>query len=314
MDNAKIMTDAEKTQQMCDFSKRLAVRMGAFEKQKQELADAESQRKKAQVFRDDVISKVVVTSDLGWKFAEKYSMDINGSVGQYIEKLNNIKYAKMTLQQKQMVLTILFAGLFYGAYEYFSDIKDQGKFNAEENSDIDVIGQDVEWVKQHIVPALEYLDKGNNSINLYREFNSKRSDMYRLSRNGAGLRLGDYESYLWYLARDTERMLVGGDNSRIVGAYFIREYPIDYPYSVNDVNHFVSALRGCGDQYTIAPAINLWAGRFEASLNGKINAAEGEIAKMRSKFTTKEQEIAELYDLLAQNSATVQLLEKGKKK
>ena len=112
MDNAKIMTDAEKTQQMCDFSKRLAVRMGAFEKRKQELADAESQRKKAQVFRDDVISKVMVTSDLGWKFAEKYSMDINGSVGQYIEKLNNIKYAKMTLQQKQMVLTILFAGLF----------------------------------------------------------------------------------------------------------------------------------------------------------------------------------------------------------
>ncbi len=314
MDNAKIMTDAEKTQQMCDFSKRLAVRMGAFEKRKQDLAKAESQRKKAQVFRDDVISKVVVTSDLGWKFAEKYSMDINGSVGQYIEKLNNIKYAKMTLQQKQMVLTILFAGLFYGAYEYFSDIKEQGKFSAEENSDIDVIGQDVEWVKQHIVPALECLDKGNNSINLYREFNSKRSDMYRLSRNGAGLRLGDYESYLWYLARDTERMLVGGDNSRIVGEFFIREYPIDYPYSVNAVKCFVSALRGCGDQYAIAPAINLWAGRFEASLNGKINAAEGNIAKMHRKVTEKEQKIAALYDLLAQNSATVQLLEKSKKK
>ena len=314
MDNAKIMTDAEKTQQMCDFSKRLAVRMGAFEKRKQELADAESQRKKAQVFRDDVISKVVVTSDLGWKFAEKYSMDINGSVGQYIEKLNNIKYAKMTLQQKQMVLTILFAGLFYGAYEYFSDIKDQGKFNAEESSAIDVMGEYVDWVEQRIGPALEYLDKGNNSIDLYKEFETKHHEMYMLNDRGMSLRLADYKAFVWYLARDTERMLVGGDNSRIVGEFFIREYPIDYPYSVNDVKRFVSALRECGDQYTIAPAINLWAGRFEASLNGKINAAEGEIAKMRNKVAKKEQEIAELYDLLAQNSATVQLLEKGKKK
>lgn len=314
MDNAKIMTDAEKTQQMCDFSKRLAVRMGAFEKRKQDLADAESQRKKAQVFRDDVISKVVVTSDLGWKFAEKYSMDINGSVGLYIEKLNNIKYAKMTLQQKQMVLTILFAGLFYGAYECFSDIKEQGKFNAEESSAIDVMGEYVEWVKQRIVPALECLDAGNNSITFYKEFRNKYSEMCKLNHCGNFLQLNNYKHFVGYLARDTERILTGGDNSRTVGEYFIREYPIKYPYSVNDVNRFVSALRGCGDQYTIAPAINLWAGRFEASLNGKINAAEAKIAEMRNKVAKKEQKIAELYDLLAQNSATVQLLEKGKKK
>lgn len=314
MDNAKIMTDTEKTQQMCDFSKRLAVRMGAFEKQKQELADAESQRKKAQVFRDDTMSKVLVTSDLGWKFAEKYSMDINGDVGIYIERLNNIKYAKMTLQQKQMVLTILFAGLFYGAYECFSDIKDQGKFNAEESSAIDVMGEYVEWVKQRIVPALECLDAGNNSITFYKEYRNKYNEMCELNHCGNCLQLNNYKHFVGYLARDTERILTGGDNSRTVGAYFIREYPIKYPYSVNDVNRFVSALRGCGDQYIIAPAINLWAGRFEASLNGKINAAEAKIAKMRRKVTEKEQKIAALYDLLAQNSATVQLLEKGKKK
>ena len=113
----------------------------------------------------------------GAGFVEKYDLVPGKELYDgYIKKLEDVKFQEMTTEQKQMVLLILCAGIFYGDYEYLRGME---KLSDQQKVALDLMAQDVDKVKNNIVPILNRINTNGRDENLKRMYHNT-FDMYSM--------------------------------------------------------------------------------------------------------------------------------------
>ena len=98
----------------------------------------------------------VLSENAGKSFAGKYDLVQGTELYSIMEDLKKIEFDKMTETQKQMVMLILFYGIFAGVYQTFLDMP---ALSVQQNVALNMMGQDIDKVKSNIVPILRGIEE-----------------------------------------------------------------------------------------------------------------------------------------------------------
>ena len=156
----QILTPEQKAQKIADFTRRGM----ALDKQIRDeyiTLDGINRQRSSRNF--------ILSENAGKGFAEKYDLVPGTDLYGIIEQLQKIEFENMTDQQKQMVMLILFYGIFAGVYQTFLDRTD---LSDQQNVALNMVGQDVDKVKTNIVPVLRGIEEKGVDEKLEKRFHN----------------------------------------------------------------------------------------------------------------------------------------------
>ncbi len=257
--------------------------------------------------RDTFVRGLSVPENRGAELAAKYKMSSDKEIGQRIHKLMVVLYGvqmgtnELTKSQAQQIMLIVLASILYGTYEFGQCID-----NKDIKSAVGYLSADVNDLQKCLDQALSELDPKPES---------KSEPFYTnlpLTKNISGY-VGGYtfnrpkqkclESFGTFLS--TYYKINNKDNDLVSSNYFLKDYGrvlcrhiqpwtwYDSRKSIDDIRYsgakvrevcdLINAVKRMGDEYVIAPAVNLYALALDARLARSYETHKGHWAYPRGK-------------------------------
>ena len=280
----------------------------------------------------------VLSENAGKNFAEKYDLVPGNELYNIMEDLKKIEFENMTERQKQMVMLILFYGIFMGVYQTFLDMP---ALSIQQNVALNMMGQDVNKVKSNIVPVLQGIEKNGVDEKLKKRFHDT-FDVYHPEEWGPRKSCYDVVHATncaeWSEDPDKNRdkilahkdymlsslvpdrlpalfcLMHAGVVSSLNSNYDVNYYFVDFR-SVNNINVLIGFLRnyhGRDDAYVL-PSANLWIQNMYSGMQQSFKASEHRISELTNEQKNWAQTIDKMYKQLPTlNPANSIATEKGK--
>jgi len=286
-------------------------------------------------------SKALVDGNSGQELAEKYDMHPNGKIGKYIDalvatNLKDLKYEQY-VPKSNMIVLITLAGILFGEYEYLKS--QEKKFSNVEKVALDMLGADVDWTKEHIVPALNILN-GKYGYEMYPRVGKKlrqRLDDYffanvdiddgdMILKNDSKLSEWcknldkyklDIEREKYHMIRVLERKTntcarILHDSQWVLVTSFRMYNRDDYvrgDYHRKSMLDIVCAAQKMGNKYVIGRSMNLWVNKVLESIDSSIAKNKERLKEAGEQFKIVQQDTIKYYDML---NPSVQLMKEIK--
>ena len=227
---------------------------------------------------NELVSGLFVPENTGAELAAKYGMSPDKEIGQYIHKLMVASFGvgmgthKLTQSQAQQIMLIVLASILYGTYEFGQNID-----NKDVKVAVNYLADDVKDVKECLNRALLALDPKPESFYSDYDLNSTVCGYIngyafnkpkQRSLEAFGGYLSKYykaydkksreEKYSKNFFKDYGRVL----SRHLTDGYDSRKSIFDIRYSgskVRDVCDLIKAVKGMGNEFVLAPAVNLYA-------------------------------------------------------
>ena len=245
--------------------------------------------------RDTIVWGLRVPENMGAELATKYEMSPDAEVGRHIHELMVALFGvqmgtkKLTPVQAEQVMLIVLASVLYGVCEFGQQIDDK-----DIKSAVGYLSEDVEDLKTYLGETL----------------NSTPKTLYDLSRIASGYTNGYTFSWpktssleyfgnflsAYYKPKGKEH--IGSDRffkdygrvlyRHLTPGYDSRKSIWNIRHSetkVHDVCDLINAVKKMGNEYVIAPAVNLYALALDACLERSYEAHKAHWAYPRGKKT-----------------------------
>lgn len=238
--------------------------------------------------RDTIVRGLFVPENMGAELATRYKMSPDAEVGRHIHKLmvalSGVKMGtqKLTKSQAQQIMLIVLSGILYGTYEFGKGID-----NEDIKSAVGYLSEDVNDLQTCLGQALSESDS-EEAEHFYSDYslNTKISGYiggYTFNRPKQKS-LKTFGTFLKTYYYDTRGKVEEGfesdkffkDYGRVLcrhiqwGTFYDSRKSIDdIKYSgakVREVCDLINAVKKMGNEYVIAPAVNLYALALDATL------------------------------------------------
>lgn len=227
---------------------------------------------------NELVSGLFVPENTGAELAAKYGMSPDKEIGQYIHKLLVASFGvgmgtkKLTESQAQQIMLIVLASILYGTYEFGRQIDDKNIKSA-----VGYLSEDVNDLQTCLGHALLELDSNPESFYSDYDLNSNMCGYingytFNKPKQRSLETFGGYLSKYYKTQDKISRKEKYNKNffknyGRVLSRHFTEGYDsrksiIDIRYSgakVRDVCDLIKAVKSMGDEYVIAPAVNLYA-------------------------------------------------------
>ncbi|MBO7509001.1 MAG: hypothetical protein J6T57_01870 [Alphaproteobacteria bacterium] len=294
-------------------------------------------------------SKALVDNDSGRELAEKYDMHPNGKIGKYIDTLAATNLADLECEQfvpkSNMVVLIALSGVLFGEYECLNDQKE--KFSNVERVALDMLGEDVDWVKENIVSALNILN-AKQGYEMYPKVGHilrQRLDDYAFANvdpddgdaylkddselaqwcNNLGKHKRDVEREKYHMIRvlehktNTDFRILHESQWVLVRAFemYNRDDYVRYNYSndnaIRDMLNIVCAAQKMDDKYVIGRSMNLWANKVLESIDRSIAGNKERLKEADKQFKSVKRHTVNLYDKLRSRPQLIREIKKSQR-
>lgn len=275
----------------------------------------------------------------GADLLEKYDLVPGTDLYKIIAELKEIEFDKMTPNQKQMILLILYTGIFEGVYELF-DARPKSKLSYQQCVALYLMGQDVEKLKTNIVPVLNKIETTGVDSELEQKFHGTFDAYYPKNWGPRKTRydtLASDQCVKWAEEPDKnmEKILAHKDYMLLslvpenlpalfhlmhIGAEAslnpekVDRYFTDFR-SVSNSNILIRHICACGwpKQYVLGPSVTLWIQNMHAGMETGILASEARIKDLTTAQAKWKKTIAKMYEQLPTNNP-INKVEKGQSK
>ncbi|MCR4918179.1 MAG: hypothetical protein K5912_04555 [Alphaproteobacteria bacterium] len=279
-----------------------------------------------------IFSKALVDGDSGKELTEKYGMHPNGKIGKFIDvlaatNLEGLEYEQY-VPKSNMIVLITLAGILFGEYECLKD-KEKSFSNVEKVA-LGMLGEDVDWVKENIVPALNILNtkQGYEMYPKVGDILRQRLDDYYFANvdidDGDMIlkddsKLGEWCENLDKYKRDIKRekyhmikvlerktntgVKILHDSQWVLVTSFETYNRDDYvrcnytSLAPNSMLDIVCAAQKMGNKYVIGRSMNLWANKVLESIDNNIAKNKKRLKEAGEQFKTVQQDTIKCYDM-----------------
>ena len=275
----------------------------------------------------------------GADLLEKYDLVPGTDLYKIIAKLKEIEFDKMTPNQKQMVLLILYTGIFEGVYELF-DARPKSKLSSQQTVALSLMGQDVEKLKTNIVPVLNKIETTGVDSELEQRFR-ETFDVYNPQNWGPRKTCYDRCTFNkcaeWSITPDKNNAKILDHKDYMIASLVPQDLPalfrlihigaeaslnpewvdryFTYFRSVSNSNILIRHICACGwpKQYVLGPSVTLWIQNMHAGMETGILASEERIKDLTTAQAKWKKTIAKMYEQLPTNNP-INKVEKGQSK
>ena len=272
--------------------------------------------------RNAFVEHITVPDDSGDRLCKKYGITGDTELAQIVNHVDNYvkEHEELSDIQKCYILIIVFAGIFYGTYEFLHDLSRKQDFTDVQKSQLEYLGNTVDWLNKNIVLVQrDFINCNHNgkALKFLEDYTLSWRNKSNLDELGNILK-GVYKIKWWpedkclceeysepsnLFFRNFMSAWYGVASGRIdhhtLGKYFSMEN--------KDIARFVCATKRMGKEYAFAPTINLYKGMVCNYMDFIINFDNNTIKIYSPKATEVEKRIVKYYDtLVAQNSTAVQ--------
>lgn len=263
----------------------------------------------------------------GADFLEKYDM-VPGTLlyAFFIKPLSNIKFDDMTYQQKQMVMLIFCAGLFYGWFERINDELHAHKdTSAEQFVALDLMAQDVDMVHKNLISTLKEIEKNGVSKKTKQDYETHFSTYAPHGYYGPNKKSYDPEIFnqckKWATnpTQNKDKIQEYKDYfiTQLNPNYYVSLFPTMYDTlytslqnqsdfkcftnwrTVSLIGTFIQYLRFyTSDKYILAPSLNLYAKCMREGTQQSILKKQEDICKANKTLQEFHLYLTNMYDKL----------------
>lgn len=272
--------------------------------------------------RNAFVEHITVPDNAGDRLCKKYGITGDTELAQIVNHVDNYvkEHKELSDIQKCYILMIVFAGAFYGTYEFLHDLSGKQDFTDAQKSQLEYLGNSVDWLNKNIVSVQgDFINCDHNGKALKFLENDILSWRNKNSLDELGnLLTGVYKTKWWPEDRCLSEEYSEPSNlffSKFTNVWYgiasgwIEHHRLVKYLSMEnkDIARFICATKRMGKEYAFAPTINLYKGMVCNYMDFIINFHNNTIKIYSPKATEVEKRIVKYYDaLVAQNSTAVQ--------
>ena len=280
------------------------------------------------------IAGLLLSANTGKKLATKYDMVPGTELWKHIESLSLVakKNEEYSPRQARQVLFVFYIAIFYGIYEFLKDLDNKKEFTFFEKKAMEMMSNDADYMRKNIVETLSKMDTDDAEIldeiygGLHKRFENYTSntgfteDIATIQQryHWGYLERTDWYSLIKMLSEKSMNLtdVVRGMTYCVFGQGSSMPYDVTHycnHWGAENVLPLVSKLKSLGDEYVIAPAMNLY---INTVLNLKDRYLERKIQRYKKEQQEQEKratQLARYYDMLNPSAEFMNMLREKKR-